>query len=67
VIDRGCQYFADDANMYYGHVEQIGSSEALRKVLLRCPRCSWLYEASASGPKDATHISASEAAERFSA
>jgi hypothetical protein len=67
VSERGCDYCADDANMYYGHVEQIGSSEALRKLLLRCPRCGWLYEASASGLRDAVHISASQAAERFTA
>ncbi len=65
--DRGCEYCADDANMYFGHVAQIGSNETLRKLLLRCPRCGWLYEASASGPKDATHISATDAAERFTA
>ena len=65
--DRGCEYCADDGNMYFGHVEQIGSSELLGKLLLRCPRCGWLYQASAAGPKDAIHISAAEASQRFTA
>jgi uncharacterized C2H2 Zn-finger protein len=51
--DRGREYCAADDNMCFGHVEQIGSSDSLRKILLRCPRCGWLYQASASGPKDA--------------
>lgn len=65
MTERGCGYCADDSNLYFGHVEQIGSSDALRKLLLRCPRCGWLYEASASGPKDAVHISPSDAERRF--
>jgi hypothetical protein len=65
VSERGCNYCADDDNMYFGHVEQIGSSEALQMILLRCPRCGWLYQASASGPNDATRISSADAAECF--
>jgi hypothetical protein len=62
---RGCGYCAGDANMYFGHVEQVGSSERRRKLLLKCPQCGWLYEVSPRGPKDAIHLTEAEAAERF--
>jgi hypothetical protein len=65
VAARGCEYCADDQNMYFGHVLQVGSSEASGKLLLRCPHCGWLYEAAPRGPRDATPISAAEAAARF--
>jgi hypothetical protein len=62
---RGCDYCADDGNMYFGHVEQVASAEETRSLLLRCPRCGWLYEAHAVGPSDATPISAEQARRRF--
>jgi len=65
VNERGCDYCADDENMYFGHVRQIGSSDSRGKLLLECPRCGWLYEASPIGPKGATHLTAEQAAERF--
>ena len=65
MAERGCEYCVDDHNMYFGHVMQIGSSEASAKLLLKCPRCGWLYEMSPRGPNNATPISAAEAATRF--
>jgi hypothetical protein len=64
MAERGCEYCADDQNMYFGHVVQIGSSEASGKVLLKCPHCEWLYETSPRGSNNATRISAAEAATR---
>lgn len=64
-MERGCDYCADDANMYFGHLEQIASDEGRQTLLLGCPRCHWLYEASPRGPKDARQISESEARTRF--
>jgi hypothetical protein len=61
----GCDYCASDDNMYYGHVEQVASSEPTQTLLLRCPRCGWLYEATASGQKDARRISEDAARLRF--
>jgi uncharacterized C2H2 Zn-finger protein len=51
--------------MYYGHVEQVASNESTRTLLLRCPRCGWLYEASAVGKKDARRITEDAASLRF--
>jgi hypothetical protein len=65
--DRGCSYCADDGNMYFGHVEQIDSSDARRTLLLRCPRCRSLHEVRAAGPMEATRLTDKEAAERFPA
>ena len=61
----GCDYCADDANRFYGHVTQIGSSDARRRLLLRCPRCSALYEHSAEGDDHTRRLSADEARELF--
>jgi hypothetical protein len=63
--DRGCDYCASDDNMYLGHVEQIASDERTLQLLLRCPRCGWLYSASAQGPKEATNLTAEQARRRF--
>jgi hypothetical protein len=51
--------------MYFGHVKQVGSNESTRMLLLRCPQCGWLYEASPIGPTDATPISPERAADRY--
>lgn len=61
--ERGCDFCADD-DMYFGHVEQVGSDEASRLLLLRCPRCGWLYEASARGDLDARRVSLDRARAR---
>jgi hypothetical protein len=66
-LGRSCDYCADDSNMYYGHVEQIDSSEARQTLLLRCPCCGSLYEISPRGAMEATRLTDREAAERFSA
>jgi hypothetical protein len=39
---RGCDFCRDDENMSCGPVSQVASSESVG-VLLRCPRCAWLY------------------------
>ncbi len=64
--DRGCEYCADDRNMFYGHVEQISSNEERATLLLRCPRCGWLYETSLRGTAEAQHLSVREARGLFS-
>ena len=65
VNERGCDYCADHANMYFGHVHQLRLGEKRHKLLLECPRCGWLYEASPTGPPDAIHLTPAQAAERF--
>jgi hypothetical protein len=39
VSERGCDFCSDDQNMYYGHVEQVASSDVRGSLLLRCPLC----------------------------
>jgi hypothetical protein len=63
--ERGCDYCADDQNMFFGHVEQIASSERARTILLRCPRCGWLYETTPRCEARATPLSERIARERF--
>ena len=63
--DRGCDYCADDANMYFGHVEQVASNEAAQMLLLRCPRCGSLYEVAPRGAAQATRLTEAEATARF--
>jgi hypothetical protein len=62
---RGCEYCADDQNMFFGHVEQIASNKQARMLLLRCPRCRWLYETTPRGDATATYLSEPVARERF--
>jgi hypothetical protein len=64
-ITRGCDYCADDQNIFFGHIEQVASSEQSQTILLRCPRCGWLYETTPGGEATATHLSQPEARERF--
>jgi hypothetical protein len=63
--DRGCEYCADDANMFFGHVEQVASNEATRRLLMRCPRCGSFYEVTPAGPAHAARLTQAEAAARF--
>jgi hypothetical protein len=42
-VQYGCSYCADDANRAFGHVEQVASNDAFG-ILIRCPRCSSLYQ-----------------------
>jgi hypothetical protein len=60
----GCDYCADDQNRFFGHVEQIASSEVTGSLLLRCPRCASLYEMP-GGATTATRLTPDEACERF--
>jgi hypothetical protein len=39
---RGCAFCREDRNMHFGSVSRVASSEWVG-VLLRCPRCGWLY------------------------
>jgi hypothetical protein len=39
---RGCDFCGDDQNMHFGHLTQVAAREAVG-VLLRCPKCAWLY------------------------
>ena len=63
VKERGCEYCRDDSNMLFGHVEQIGTNDELGCLLLRCPRCKWLYEK--DWRDDPIHISSESAHERY--
>jgi hypothetical protein len=51
--------------VFFGHVEQIASSEQAGMLLLRCPRCGWVYETAPRGDATATHLSGPVAPERF--
>lgn len=62
---RGCGYCAEDSNMFFGHVDQIASSEASHTLLLRCPRCDSHYQVAARGPARATRLTIAEAMARF--
>lgn len=62
--DRGCGFFRDDQNMHSGHVEQLASDED-KGVLLRCPRCGWLYLNPCDGLSEPRHIEAGAAASWF--
>ena len=64
--DRGCEYCADDANLYFGHVEQIAGDEANRTLLLRCPRCGSFYEVGRAESAQATRPTTAEITARFS-
>lgn len=64
VDDRGCDYCRDDQNMHYGHVAQVGSADD-RGLLLRCPRCGWLYLDPCDGLSEPSHIGADDAATWF--
>jgi len=63
--DRGCDYCADDQNMFYGHVEQVASNEERRTILLCCPRCAWFYEIHPTGAAEAQPMTEEEARARF--
>ena len=65
LAERGCEYCADDSNMYFGRVSQIASDEDNRTLLLQCPRCGWLYETSPRGARDARQITEGEARGRY--
>jgi hypothetical protein len=62
--DFGCAYCADDTNRFFGHVTQIGSSDETGSLLLRCPRCSSLYELPEGG-YGTVRLSEDEAKARF--
>jgi uncharacterized C2H2 Zn-finger protein len=49
--------------MYFGHVEQVASNDD-QGILLRCPRCGWLYLDPADG-SEPRHIDDTNAASWF--
>lgn len=64
VEQRGCDFCGDDQNMHFGHVEQVASSEA-KGLLLRCPRCGWLYLDPRDGITEPYPIDRSDASRWF--
>lgn len=64
-VKFGCDYCADDANRFYGHVTQIASDEGRGRILLRCPRCGALYENSPGGVDETRRLTVSEARAAF--
>jgi hypothetical protein len=65
MIDFGCDYCRDDQNRFYGHVTQIASSEDRGTILIRCPRCSALYENTPAGPDRTRRLTEEEASHLF--
>jgi hypothetical protein len=65
VVDFGCGYCADDENRFYGHLTQIGSDPRRQLILLRCPRCSALYENAPKGEDETRRLTEEEAARLF--
>jgi hypothetical protein len=65
VVDFGCDFCRDDQNRFYGHVTQIGGSEARGRILLRCLRCGALDENTPRGADDTRRLSPDEAHELY--
>jgi hypothetical protein len=61
----GCDYCADDANRFYGHVTQIASDADRGFILLQCPDCGALYENTPGGFDETRRLSVSEARQAF--
>jgi hypothetical protein len=51
--------------MFFGHVQQIASSEARRTLLLRCPQCRSLYEVAPRGTTEVIRLTERQAKARF--
>lgn len=64
-VEFGCAYCADETNFHYGHVAQVGSDEARRMILLRCPRCRTLYENTPGGEDTIRRLTEHEAEALF--
>ena len=65
VVEFGCDFCREAQNRFYGHVTQIGSSEALRRILLRCPRCGALYDNTPRGADVTRRLTAEQARELY--
>jgi hypothetical protein len=61
----GCEYCADEQNRFYGHVTQLGHSDETGSLLLRCRRCSTLYEVTEGVGSKTIRLSTDEAKRRF--
>lgn len=64
-MEYGCDYCADDANRFYGHVTQVATDEDRGLILLRCPRCGALYENTAGGFDETRRLTVLEAQQAF--
>jgi hypothetical protein len=64
VEERGCDYCRDDQNMHFGHLEQVASDDG-HGILLRCPRCGWLYLDPSDGHSEPRYIDSATAASWF--
>lgn len=64
VDSRGCDFCRDDQNMCSGHIEQVASSQA-EGLLLRCPRCGWLYLDPCDGITEPYPIDVADASRLF--
>lgn len=61
--EPGCGYCQDQGNRPY-HLEQLADRPDASDLLMRCPRCSTLWELPAFGRDDAT-LTLEEARERY--
>jgi hypothetical protein len=64
VMERGCDFCLDDQNMHFGHVEEV-ASDTVRGLLLRCPKCGWLYLDPSDGASEPSPIDPASAATWF--
>jgi hypothetical protein len=65
---RGCDYCAVDAHLLTGDVQQVAVRVDQQRMLLRCPRCVWLYEMAVDAePGDARHVTQAQALQHYSA
>lgn len=63
---RGCAYCSVDLNIVAGDVQQLAIRDDQRAVLLRCPRCEWLYEAPVSDESiEPAHLTEAQARETY--
>jgi DNA-directed RNA polymerase subunit M/transcription elongation factor TFIIS len=65
VVDFGCDFCREDQNRFYGHVTQIGSSDVLGRILMRCPRCGALYDNTPRGLDETRRLTAEQASELY--
>jgi hypothetical protein len=66
-FQRGCAYCADDSNMSAENLEHLAGDEDRQMVLVRCPRCDWLYVIPLHPPSEVIHITESQAGVWFPA
>ena len=62
---RGCGHCAQDKNLLEGDVQLLSVVDDNGLVLLRCPRCSWLYVTTLPAFTSVTTIDEAQAREAF--